>query len=62
MDEVRRRGEAKLAELEILHRDRRARLADPAAREEEEKQYLVERRRIEDERERGLAKLRRAGG
>jgi hypothetical protein len=62
MDEVRRRAEARLAELEILHRDRRATLADPAAREEEEKQYLAERRRIEDERERGLAKHRRAGG
>jgi hypothetical protein len=60
MDEVRRRAEAKLAELEILHRDR-AKPADPAAREEEEKQYLAERRRIEDERERGLGKLRRSG-
>ena len=58
MDQVRRRAEAKLAELEILHRDRRVKLADPAAREEEEKEYRAERRRIEEGRERRVAKLR----
>jgi hypothetical protein len=58
MDDVRRRAEAKLAELEILHRDRRRKLADPAASEEEEKEYRGERRRIEEERERRLEKLR----
>lgn len=62
MDQVRRRAEAKLAELEILHRDRRRKLADPAAREEEEKEYRAERRRIEDERDRKLEKLRSSGG
>lgn len=58
MDEVRRRAEAKLAELEILHRDRRRTLGDPAARAEEEKEYLAERRRIEDQRDRQIEKLR----
>ena len=58
MDQFRRRAEAKLAELEILHRDRRRKLADPAAREEEEKEYRAERRRIEEERDRKLEKLR----
>jgi hypothetical protein len=61
MDQVRRRAEAKLAELEILHRDRWRKLADPAAREEEEKEYLAERRRIEEERDRKLEKLRGGG-
>lgn len=61
MDAVRRRAEAKLAELEILLRDRRRKLHDPAAREEEEKEYRAERRRIEDERDRRIEKLRSAG-
>lgn len=58
IDEARRRAEAKLAELEILHRDRMRKLPDPAAREEEEKEYRAERRRIEEERERRVAALR----
>lgn len=61
IDQARRRAEAKLAELEILHRDRLKKLADPAAREEEEKEYRAERQRIEAERERKIEKLR-AGG
>ncbi len=58
IDQARRRAEAKLAELEILHRDRLKKLADPAAREEEEKQYRGERQRIEADRERKIEKLR----
>jgi hypothetical protein len=61
IDQARRRAEAKLAELEILHRDRLKKLADPAAREEEEKEYPVERQRIEAERERKIEKLRSGG-
>ena len=56
--EVRRQAEAKLAELEILHRDQLARLTDFAAREEQEGYYLRERRRIEEEAERKVAALR----
>lgn len=58
MAEVRRRAEAKLAELEILHRDKLKGLYDPAARDEQEEQYRRERERIESERERKLAALR----
>jgi DNA helicase IV len=58
MAEVRRQAEAKLAELEILHRDRVKGVWDPAKRQEEEEDYVRERRRIEDERDRKLARLR----
>jgi hypothetical protein len=51
--EVRSQAAAKLAELEILHGNR-------AKREEEEQDYVRERRRIEDDRERKIAKLRGA--
>ena len=56
--EVHRRTEAKLAELEILHRDRLRKATDPAAREEEKESYREERRRIEAERERELKRIR----
>ena len=59
--EVRRRAEAKLAELEILHRDRLARTLDPAKRREEEEGYQRERRRILDERDREIERLRQGG-
>lgn len=55
--ELRRQAEAKLAELEILHRDRLKKV-DPAKRQEEEEEYVRERRRIEDDRDRKIEKLR----
>lgn len=58
--EARRQAEAKLAELEILHRDRLRKIHDPAKRQEEEEEYVRERRRIEDDRERKINKLREA--
>lgn len=57
MAEVRQRAEAKLAELEILHRDKLKRV-DPATRAEEEEHYRRERRRIEEDQERKVAALR----
>ncbi len=57
--EARRRAEAKIAELEILHRDRLAKLADPAAREQEEKDFRYERGRIEDRRDRKIERIRK---
>lgn len=61
MAEVRRRADARLAELEILHRDKLKKLPpDPAAIAEEEEHYRRERQRIEDERERKVAALRGA--
>jgi hypothetical protein len=56
--EARNQAEAKTAELEILHRDRLSRIGDPAKRQEEQDDYVRERRRIEDDVERKIAKLR----
>jgi hypothetical protein len=56
--EARRQAEAKLAEIEILHRDRLKGIYDPAKRDEEEETYRLERRRIESERDRKIDKLR----
>lgn len=56
--EVRGKAEARLAELEILHRDRLGAVHDPAAREQEEQEYRAERRRIESERDREIAEVR----
>lgn len=56
--EVRRQEEAKLAELEILHRDKLARLTDFDARTEQEEYYRRERQRIGAEAARKVAALR----
>ena len=56
--EVRRQAEAKLAELEILHRDKLGKLEDPVKIAEQEEYYLLERRRIEGDAERKVAKIR----
>jgi len=58
--EVRRRAEAAIAELEILHRDRLRRLADPAERREAEEDYRRERHRLEERRDRDVERLRGA--
>jgi hypothetical protein len=56
--EARRKAEASLAELEILHKNRLKTMYDPAKRQEEEEEYLRDRRRIEDQRERKVEELR----
>ena len=56
--ETRRKAEAQLAELEILHKDRLKTLYDPAGREKEEEEYQAERRHIEEARDREIEKLR----
>lgn len=58
IDEVRQRCDAKLAELEILHRDRLKRLAEPEARQQEKEEYVRERKRLEAERDRKVDALR----
>ena len=58
--EIRRQSEAKLAELEILHRDKLRKEPDPAKVAEQEDYYLRERQRIERERERKIEQARRA--
>jgi hypothetical protein len=57
--ELRRKTDAKLAELEILHRDSLSRVFEPAAREKAEEEYARERRRLEEDRDRQVEKLRR---
>ncbi|MEM9593535.1 MAG: hypothetical protein AAGD06_04705 [Acidobacteriota bacterium] len=57
MQDVRQRAEAKLAELQILHRDRMAK-ADPVKRYEEEEEYGREVRRIEEDRDAKLERIR----
>ena len=58
MAEVRAKAEARLAELEILERQKLAQIRDPQAKATAEEQYVAERRRIEDARERDLERLR----
>ena len=58
MAEVRRKAEAALAELEILHRDTIRKAEDPGALQEAEEQYRRERLRIEERRDSDIAKLR----
>ena len=58
ISEVRNRTEAKLAELEILHRDQLASTADPTEREKIEEEYATERRRLEEKRDSEIEKLR----
>ena len=60
MAEARRKAEAKLAELEILHKNRLKTMMDPVKRQEEEEEYVRERRWIEEERDRKIEDLRRA--
>ena len=57
--ETRQKTSAKLAELEILHRDALRKTQDPVAREKSEEEYARERRRLEDERDRQVERLRR---
>lgn len=58
--EVRKQAEAKLAELEILYRDRLAKIGDPTALQTEEDDYLRDRRRIEEDRDRKVERIRSA--
>ena len=60
--ELRRQGEAKLAEVEILHRDDLKKTADPEAARTLEENYRRERRRIEDGVAGKIAKLRATSG
>ncbi|HET8947423.1 MAG TPA: hypothetical protein VFQ07_10605 [Candidatus Polarisedimenticolia bacterium] len=57
---VRQRCQAKLAEAEILHGDQRRKvLEDPEALAKAEEEYRIERRRIEEQRDREIERVRR---
>lgn len=58
MAEVRSKAEARIAELEILHKNRLKGILDPLKRQEEEDDYVRERQRIENDRESRLDALR----
>ena len=61
--EIRARFQARMAEAEILHRSNQAKAAgDAEALEKLEEEFRIERRRIEDQREREIAKTRSGGG
>ena len=60
MAEVRSKAQAELAQLEILHRSRLA--EDPVAAAKAEEEYLIDRRRIEERRDRQIETLRSGGG
>jgi hypothetical protein len=57
--ELRRRAEARLAEIEILHHKALTATKDPTQREKLEAEYRADRRVIEERRERDLERLRR---
>jgi hypothetical protein len=56
--EVRSQYQAKIAEIEILHRGEMAGMMDPAARELAEEEYRRERGRLERERDSKIEKAR----
>jgi hypothetical protein len=58
--EIRSRYQAKIAELEILHRGNVAGLMDPADREAMDAQYRQERGRLERERDSKIELVRAA--
>lgn len=61
--DVRARFQARLAEAEILHRSNQAKaVGDAEALEKLEEEFRIERRRIEDQREREVAKARGGRG
>ncbi len=56
--EERRKAKAKVAELEILHRDKMAGLTDPIQRQQEQEDHRLEKLRIEERRDRKIETLR----
>lgn len=57
--ELRSEAQAKLAELEILHRKNLAGTADPAALVKIEENYATDRARVESRRETAIEKIHR---
>ena len=56
--EIRQKAEARIAQLEILLRDRADSTPDPAERAVAEQEYRTERRRVEEKRDREIEKAR----
>jgi hypothetical protein len=60
--EARRRGEAKLAELEILHHGKLRTLVDHAERAAREEEYRRDRERLASERDGKIERVRSGAG
>ena len=58
MAEIRRRAEARLAELSILHQQKLASARSLGERETAEEEYRIDRRRVEDDRDAKIARIR----
>lgn len=58
--EARRVAASRLAEREILYRDAMGKTPDPAEREKAEEEYRIDRKRIEDDRDRAIESIRSA--
>ena len=58
--EARRVAGARLAEREILFSDALKQIHDPAEREKAEREYQIDRQRINDDGERAIEAIRRA--
>ena len=56
--DLRSRAQAKLAQLEISHQQSLKTMADPMAAQKEQEEYLVERRRIEADRDARIEQVR----
>ena len=56
--EIRSRTAASLAKLEILLRDRLRTLHDPVERAEAQREYAIDRQRLEGQRDQKIEKLR----
>jgi hypothetical protein len=57
--QARRVAAARLAEREILFRDAMRKTEDPAEREKAEREYQIDRQRINDDCERAIEAIRR---
>jgi len=60
--EVRRRAEARIAELKIMHASKTASMFDPFERATADAELRREIERITEERERQIAQIREGGG
>ena len=56
--EARSVAASRLAEREILHRDAMRRMPDPSERERASEEYQIDRKRIEDDRDRAIEGIR----
>ncbi len=56
--DARRRADAKIAEMEILHKSSLAKVMDPAERDRVEKDFQHESRRVEEKRDREIERIR----